>query len=178
MGGMSQMCLIAICRPYDSSMSDISMTRHMSNIESCVRWIAHMNESCIAIHAMYRTYMSDISHTWLIHMRDKTHSEVQHAAVIMRTKTDSYVWRDSITSATGLNHVCYMTHSYVQQDSFGCATYRCHYVRHDSICAACINNMCDMPQSRAQHAPITWTAWPIHISDMTHRFYEYAFRMT
>jgi len=167
---MSHMWLIAMCRTHDSSY-----VAHMTH--SYVRQDSFTCDSLRCAAHMTR-HMGHMSHIWLIHMCDKTHSDVQHDAVIMRAKTDSSVRCDSITRATGRNHMCDMTHSYVQQDSFGCATYLSHYVRHDSICATWLNHKCDMPQSRAQDAPIRWTAWPIHISDMTHRFYVYGFRMT
>jgi len=49
--------------------------------------------------------------TWLIHMRDVTHS---------------YVWRDSFICVTWLIHMCDVTHSYVWRDSFICVTWLIH----------------------------------------------------
>ena len=82
--------------------------------------------------------------TWLIHMRDMTHSYVWHDAFICVTwrihmcdMTHSYVWHDSFIFVTWLIHMRDMTHSYIWHDSF--------------ICVTCLMYMCDMTHSCVWH---------------------------
>jgi len=85
--------------------------------------------------------------TWLVHMRDMTHTYARHGWFICVTwlihmcdMTRSYVWHDlsifwSISASvrsciarcvTWLVHVCDMTHSCVWHDSFMCVTWLIH----------------------------------------------------
>ena len=74
--------------------------------------------------------MWDMTHsceTWLIHMRDTTHSYVRHELFICVTwlihmcdMTHSYVRHDAFICVPWLIHTCDMTLSHIWDDSFIC----------------------------------------------------------
>jgi len=79
--------------------------------------------------------------TWLIHMRDMTHSCERH---------DSFMWE------TWLIHMRDMTHSYQRHDSYIWETWLIH--------------MRDMTHSYERHDSFIWETWLIHMRDMTHSY--------
>ena len=81
--------------------------------------------------------------TWLIHMRDMTHS---------------YVWRDSFICVPWLIHTCDMSYSHMWHDSFICVPWL-------------LIHMCDMTHSHAWHVSFTCVTWLVHMcAMMTHSY--------
>jgi len=111
--------------------------------------------------------------TWLIHMRDMTHS---------------YVWHDSFICVTWLIHIRDMTHSYVWHDSFISETWltlhtwdirlKCTHIffshkraliltkeTHDEA----MNDTATCHYTERLNSFI-WATWLLHMSDMTHLY--------
>ena len=109
------------------------------------------------------------------------------------------VWRDWITCATWLIHVCDMTHSYVWHDSFTFVMWLVHvremtcshmydmthlYVGHDSFTRVTwlihmwlvhvrdltCPHMYDMTHLYVQNHSLIFMMWSIHICDVTHSY--------
>ena len=133
--------------------------------------------------------------TWLIHMCDRTHSQMwcESSTVVAKrihVREDRYVWNglfeghDSFTYVKWLVHTCEMTHSqdmthshvwndsFAGHDSFACVTWLIH--------RTWLIRMCDMTHSQdmtrshvrrdlfAGHDSFTCVAGLIHMCYMTH----------
>ena len=103
-----------------------------------VSWLIHMT-LLIHIRDVTQLYVRSGSCdvTWLMsHSYDMTHSHPWHNSILLVTWPihkcavthicvwhDSFLWRDTLTSATWLNCTCDVTHSQMCRDSSVCVTY-------------------------------------------------------
>jgi len=127
--------------------------------------------------------MSYICVTWLIHIRDMTHSCVWHDTftcvtwlIYMCDMTHSCRRRDSFICVTWLIHMCDMTHSYVWHDSFIRVTWLIPCMWHDTFIhmneSAQTNLLRNTPVSlyACHMSTIKCVTWLVHMCDMTHSY--------